>query len=43
MPHTELRERLVGMRAGLLAGMDGQIEAGSLILLALADGDVTMC
>ena len=29
-----LRERLVEMRAGLLAGMDRQIEAGSLTLLA---------
>jgi hypothetical protein len=32
--HPSLRERLVEMRSGLLAGMDRQIEAGSLTLLA---------
>jgi hypothetical protein len=50
MAHAELRERLVEMRAGLLAGMDGQIEAGPLVLLAgiaaalaAIDGEAVAC
>jgi hypothetical protein len=34
MPHAETRERLIDMRKALLADMDRQIEAGSLVLLA---------